>query len=73
MAFKKLPYVSKKVRATPEYIFSNVRTLIQKYPYLQFLFVNGRKESVRVMEKMFFNGTDYKNYDLQLAYDLKIL
>tara|TARA_Y100000004_G_scaffold188413_1_gene242484 strand:- start:2360 stop:3313 length:954 start_codon:yes stop_codon:yes gene_type:complete len=73
MAFKKLPYVSKKVRATPEYIFSNVRTLIQKYPHLQFLFVNGRKESVRVIEKMFFNGTDYKNYDLQLAYDLKIL
>ena len=52
IAFRKLPYVSKKVKATPEFIFSNVRTLIQKYPNVQFLFVNGREESVRVIEKI---------------------
>tara|TARA_R100000008_G_scaffold86663_1_gene80737 strand:+ start:10679 stop:11617 length:939 start_codon:yes stop_codon:yes gene_type:complete len=73
IAFRKLPYVSKKIKATPEFIFSNVRTLIQKYPNVQFLFVNGREESVRVIEKIFFNGDEHKKYDLQLAYDLKIL
>lgn len=73
IAFNKLPYVTKKIRATPEFIFNNVRTLIQKYPTVQFLFVDGRKEFVRVVEKIFFSGAEYKKYDLQLAYDLKIL
>ena len=73
MAFDKLPYVSKRIRATPEYIFRNVRDICQDYDHVQFLFVDGRKEAVRVMKKIFFCGCVYRDYDLQLAYDLKAL
>lgn len=73
LSFPFLPYISKKIKATPEFIFHNVRALIQEYPHLQFLFVDGRKESVRVIEKIFFSGCLYKDIDLQLAYDKKIL
>ena len=73
MAFDKLPYVSKKIQATPEYIFRNVRDIYRDYDNIQFLFVDGRKEAVRVMKKIFFCGCAYYDYDLQLAYDLKVL
>ena len=71
--FKYLPHISKKIKVTPEYIFHNVRYLIQKYPHIQFLFAKGRIESKRVIEKIFFSGCSYKQIDLQYAYDLNIL
>lgn len=61
--------VFKKVKATPEFIFHRVRNLIQKHPRVQFLFANGRKESARVIEKIFTCGCAWKKIDLQLAYD----
>ena len=73
MSFPFLPYISKKIKVTPEFIFHNVRKIIQKYDHVQFLFVKGRKESVRVSEKIFLSNCIYKNIDLQLAYDKKIL
>ena len=73
LSFKYLPHISKKIKVTPEYIFHNVRLLIQKYPHIQFLFVNGRKESKRVIQKIFFSGCAYKKIDLQYAYDQKVL
>ena len=72
-SFQFLPYISKKIKATPEFIFHRVRALIQKYPNIQFLFVNGRKESSRVMERIFTSGCVHRQADLQLAYDLKKL
>ena len=39
MAFDKLPYVSKKIKATPDFIFKNIRDLLQSYYDIQFLFV----------------------------------
>ena len=71
--FKYLSYISKKIKVTPEYVFHNVRYLIQKYPHIQFLFVRGRKESERVIKKIFFSNCLYKKVDLQYAYDLGIL
>ena len=73
LSFNYLPYISRKIKATPEFIFKNTRDLIQEYPHIQFLFVNGRKESVRVMKKIFFSECLYKKMDLQLAYDRKLL
>ena len=61
--------VYRKIRITPEYIFHNLRNLIQEYKHIQFLFVNGRKEAVRVTEKIFTSGGAIKKIDLQLAYD----
>jgi hypothetical protein len=73
LSFQYLNYVSKKIKVTPEFVFFNVRELIQKYSNVQFLFVDGREECVRVMKKIFFSKGDYKKYDLQLMYDLKLL
>lgn len=73
LSFPYLPYISKKIKVTPDFIFHKVRDIIQKYDHVQFLFVDGRKESVRVIEKIFFSNCVYKDIDLQLAYDKKIL
>jgi len=73
LSFQYLPHISKKIKATPEYIFHNVREMLQNYDNLQFLFVDGRKEMIRVMEMIFASKEAYNKLDLQLAYDLKIL
>jgi len=65
--------VFKNVRATPEFIMHNMRKIISDFPNCQFLFVNGRKEASRVIEKIFTCGCLYKKIDLQLAYDRKFL
>lgn len=73
LSFQHLNYVSKKIKVTPEFVFHNVRDIIQKYPSVQFLFVDGREECVRVMKRIFFSDGEFKKYDLQLMYDLKLL
>jgi len=65
--------VFKNVRATPEFIMNNMRKIISDFPNCQFLFVGGRKEASRVIEKIFTCGCVYREVDLQLAYDKKIL
>jgi len=68
--FNRLPHVyQKNTRITPEYVFRNVRDIIQKYPSVQFLFVKNRQEASRVIEKIFTSGCAYKRIDLQFAYD----
>lgn len=73
LSFQYLPHISKKIKATPEYIFHNVRELLQNYNNLQFLFVDGRKEMKRIIEIIFASKCFYKKTDLQLAYDMKVL
>ena len=73
MSFPYLPHISKNIKASPDYIFHNVRILSQSYDNLQFLFVDGRDEMKRVIENIFSSEQFYRNIDLQLAYDLKIL
>jgi hypothetical protein len=73
LSFQYLPHISKKIKATPEYIFHNVRSLIQEYSNLQFLFVDGREEMKRTIESIFASKCFYSKIDLQLAYDLKLL
>ena len=72
--FHKLKRTYKKnVRTNPQHIFHNIRTIIQEYPNVQFLFVKDRIESERVMKRIFFSNCEYKDVDLQYAYDLKLL
>lgn len=73
LSFKYLPHISKKIKATPDFIFHNVRKLIQEHNNLQFLFVNGREEMKRVIESIFSSKCFYKKVDLQLIYDMKLL
>ena len=72
-SFNYLPQISKKIKATPEYVFHNVRYLIQAYPHVQFLFVNNRDDASRVIEKIFLGNASHKHIDLQFAYDNKVL
>ena len=73
LSFQYLPHISKKIKATPEYIFHNVRQLIQEYSNLQFLFVDGRTEMKNSIEAILASNCFYKKVDLQLAYDMKLL
>tara|TARA_Y100001938_G_scaffold85196_1_gene117008 strand:+ start:11359 stop:12300 length:942 start_codon:yes stop_codon:yes gene_type:complete len=73
LSFPFLPYISKKIKVTPEFIFHKVRRMIQNYNHIQFLFVKDREEASRVTEKIFFSKCVYKDIDLQLAYDKGIL
>lgn len=72
LSFNLLPHVY-KTRVNPEYIFHNVRELCQKYKHIQFLFVKNRLEASRVIEKVFISSNLHQNFDLQLAYDRKLL
>jgi len=73
LSFKYLPHISKKIKATPEFIFHNVRQLLQEFDNLQFVFVDGREEMKRAIESIFASKCFYKKIDLQLAYDMKLL
>ena len=74
LRFNSLPQVyKKKTRITPDYVFHNVRNIIQKYPFVQFLFVKNRDEASEMIEKLFTCGCGYEKIDLQLSYDLKLL
>jgi hypothetical protein len=69
-SFNYQPHVSKKIRATPEFVFHNVRSLLQEYSNVQFLFVKNRAEASRVIQKIFINSGS-STFDLQLMYDTK--
>lgn len=60
-------------RVSPEFIFHNMRELIQEFDNCQFLFVNSRAESSRVIEKIFRSGEQIKKCDIQYLYEKGIL
>lgn len=66
-------YIKKFTKCTPDFIFSNMRNLIQTYSNLQFLFVDSREESARVVPKILSNQKYFSGIDLQLMYNLKNL
>ncbi len=69
--FKNHPhFFHKDVKVTPDFIFRNVRDLIQKYSNLQFLFVKNRLKAAKTIEKLFESGESYKEVDLQYLYDI---
>ena len=74
LTFNHLPWMKRvKTKATPDYIFHNLRELIQKFPRFQPLFVNGRTQVKEYMMKGFSSGDTFCNYDLQLLYQLKLI
>lgn len=71
--FKRLNLVSPKIAITEDYVFHNVRQLLQTYKNIQFLFSENRDESSRLVEKILYAGNLHLKYDLQMEYDLKEL
>jgi len=70
LAFDKLPWITKQIKASPDYIFGNVRELLQKYKNIQFLFCDGRLEMPKLVASILVNQDFCKDYDLQKLYDL---
>lgn len=55
-----------------EYIFHNMREIIQTYPYVQFLFLKNRQEMERKIIKLFMIKNLYE-IDLQFFYDFNLI
>ncbi len=72
LSFSYLPHM-KKVRAKETFILHRIRDLIQEHPYVQFLCVDGRKESARIIEKIFNIKNDIREIDLQWSYNNKLI
>lgn len=74
LSFNYLPWMKRvKTKATPEFIFHNLRELIQRFPRFQVLFVDGRKQVVEYIMKGFLSGDTFCNYDLQLLCQLDLI
>lgn len=73
LSFSYLPHM-KRVQASEIFVLHRIRELLLKYPKnLQFLCVDGRKESVRVIEDIFKITNNIREIDLQWAYNGKML
>lgn len=67
------PQVYRKVTISPEYVFHNMRNIVQANPTVQFLFVKDREEASHIIENLFKSDGYFKDIDLQYAYDTKQL
>jgi hypothetical protein len=73
MSFDQISYINKRTKIVPEYVFHNVRELIQTYPNLQFGFCDGRKEMTEIIEKIYSCQSNIVKYDIQFLIDLGFL
>jgi hypothetical protein len=73
LSFNYLPHISKKIKATPEFIFHRVRELNQRYDNIQFVFADGRRKASELLVKILTGNCFHKKYDLQLLVDLGII
>lgn len=71
--FKKLGGQYLYTKVTPQFVFKNVRELLQKFDNIQFLFVDGRNIMQNTMKRIFNSGGAYKKCDLQFLYDFKAI
>ena len=51
----------------------SIKNIQPKFSNVQFLFVKGRPEASRLIQRIFVCGGMHKEIDLQLAYDMKLL
>lgn len=71
MSFPYLPHIRSK--CTVDYISHNIRYLINSYDNVQFLFCDNRVEAARLIKKLLGNTDLFNLFDLQLAFDKKLL
>lgn len=74
LGFDHINFINKRTKLTPEYVFHNVKELIQKFPNLQFVFIDGRIKAAELVEKIYrAKDINLKKIDLQYAVDKGIL
>ena len=59
-----------KIRIPVEFVYHNIRELMQKFAHIQFLFVRDRDEASRIVQKIFMADAQVRNVDLQFMYDV---
>ncbi len=65
---------TKWVKATPSYIFKNLRDLLVKYPLtFQVVFIDGKREMAAKMMRVFELGAQVREVDLQWTYEEGLL
>lgn len=62
---------TKFISASSEFLAHRVREICQRYPNVQFLFVNNRSELPMIIKQLFLLTNDIKTMDLQYTYDSK--
>jgi len=64
----------RKIKAKPEFLLHRCRELCNKYPNnIQFLAVDGRKEAIKIIPKIFQLNNNIRTVDIQFSYDTGIL
>ena len=71
LSFEYLPQISRKIKASSEFIFHRVRDLMQKYFNIQFVFLNNRNEMVKFVESLYSCANNPENFDWQYMLDSK--
>ena len=67
----KYSYAGKHLKASEEYIFSQLREIMQTYPNVQFVFSGSREQSAKFIEYVFGLGSRSKSYDWQALINSK--
>lgn len=73
-ALKSLPqFKNTKIKASPDYILYQVRSLMQDHNHINFVFCDGRKDAKLVLYKILFSNGICKDIDIQLAKSKKLI
>jgi len=72
LSFNYLPQF-KWTKATPAFIFSRLRELLQLFPNVQIVFVDGKQKSAELTKLILGCKKDIFNYDLQYLLDTKMI
>jgi len=59
-----------KIKLPVEFVFHNIRELMQKYEFIQFLFVKNREEASKIIQLIFSLDKQVKDIDLQYLMDI---
>ena len=67
-----LPH-TKKVKASPDFLGHRIRDIVNRFDNVQFLFVGGRVEAARILDRIFRIKNNINKIDFQMMYDFKKL
>lgn len=70
LSFEYLPQISRKIKASSDFVFHRVRELMQKYNNIQFVFLENRKQMVEFIKKLYLTK-EPELYDWQFLLDTK--
>lgn len=60
-------------KATPEYIFRQMREICKKFDNVQFLFADGKREAARLVPYILLLNEENLEFDLEFLYDKRLI